>query len=54
MLTGQLQGTGKKTHIIVQDNIDTTHLATGTPVSACIVLLTNGNIFLNQKSVLSD
>ena len=44
MLTGQIQGT-KKTHITVQDNIETTHLATGAPVGACIVLLVNGNIF---------
>ena len=39
----------KKTHITVQDNIETAHLATGAPVSACIVLINNDNIFLNQK-----
>ena len=43
----------KKTHVTVQD-IDTTHLATGTPVSICVVSLTNGDIFLNQKSRLSN
>ena len=41
-------------HITVQDDIETTHLATGAPVSACVVLLTNGDIFLNQKSGLSN
>ena len=34
----------KKTHVTVQDNKDTTHLATGAPVpcTVCVVLLTNG------------
>ena len=40
----------KKTHVTVQDNIETTHLAIGTPISACTVLLSDGNIFLNQLS----
>ena len=44
VLTGQLQGIYKKTHVTVQDNIETTHIATGAPVGACVVLLTNGDI----------
>ena len=43
MLTGQGQGTRKHVIITVQDNIETTHLATGAPVSACVALLTNGD-----------
>ena len=44
----------KKTYITAQDNIETTHLTTGAPVSECVVLLFNGDIFLNQKSGLSN
>ena len=38
---------------ILECLIETTHFATGAPVSACVVLLSNGDIFLNQKSGLS-
>jgi len=34
----------KKTQIMLQDNIETTLLATGAPVSACTVLLNTGEI----------
>ena len=54
MLTGQLQLRHKNTHVTVQDNIETTHLAIGAPVSTCVVLLNNGDTFLNQKSGLSN
>jgi len=44
----------KKTQVILQDNIETTLLATGAPVSACVVLLNNGENLANQKSELSN
>ena len=38
----------------IQDNIETTLLATGAPVSPCVVLLDNGENLVNQKSELSN
>ena len=37
---------------MLQDNIETTLLAAGAPVSACVVLLNNGENLTNQKSEL--
>jgi len=39
---------------MLQDNIEITLLATGAPVSACVVLLNNGENLANQKSELSN
>ena len=39
---------------MLQDNIEITLLATGAPVSACIVSLNNGENLANQKSELSN
>ena len=36
------------------DNIETTLLATGVPISACVVSLNNGENLANQKSELSN
>ena len=39
---------------MLQDNIETPLLATGVPVSACVVSLNNGENHANQKSELSN
>jgi len=40
--------------VMLQDYIETTLLATGAPVSACVVLFNNGENLANQKSELSN
>ena len=42
----------KITQVMLQDNTEITLLATGAPVSACVVSLNNGESLMNKKSEL--